>query len=182
MLVVPTRHDTTRHDATRLPLASCSHRTLNKICRSNDAASLERLDVSPPLTRRCNSGVGSRPCWGVNSNNTIFLRSCSWLRHCATSRQVAGSIPDGVIGSFYWHNPSGRTMALGSTQPLTEMSTRYISWGVNAAGAYGRQHYHLLCGLSRNLGASTSWNLVGLSRPAMGLLYLLLCALHKSGA
>jgi hypothetical protein len=30
-----------------------------------------------------------------------------------------------------------RTMALGSTQPLTEMSTRNISWGVNAAGAYG---------------------------------------------
>jgi hypothetical protein len=27
-------------------------------------------------------------------------------------------------------------MALGSTQPLTEMSTRNISWGVNAAGAY----------------------------------------------
>jgi hypothetical protein len=30
---------------------------------------------------------------------------------------------------FYWHNPSGRTVALGSTQPLTEMSTRNISWG-----------------------------------------------------
>jgi hypothetical protein len=28
-------------------------------------------------------------------------------------------------------------MALGSTQPLTEMSTRTISWGVSAAGAYG---------------------------------------------
>jgi hypothetical protein len=26
-------------------------------------------------------------------------------------------------------------MALGSTQSLTEMSTRNISWGVNAAGA-----------------------------------------------
>jgi hypothetical protein len=26
-------------------------------------------------------------------------------------------------------------MVLGSTQPLTEMSTRNISWGVNAAGA-----------------------------------------------
>jgi hypothetical protein len=25
--------------------------------------------------------------------------------------------------------PSGRTMALGSNQPLTEMSTRNISWG-----------------------------------------------------
>jgi hypothetical protein len=52
-----------------------------------------------------------------------------WLRHCATNRKVAGSIPYGVIGIFQWHNPSGRTMALGSTQPLTEMSTRNISWG-----------------------------------------------------
>jgi hypothetical protein len=29
----------------------------------------------------------------------------------------------------YSHNPSGRTMALGLTEPLTEMSTRNISWG-----------------------------------------------------
>ena len=34
-------------------------------------------------------------------------------------------------------------MALGLTQPLTEMSTRNISWGVKAAGAYGWQPYHL---------------------------------------
>ena len=26
---------------------------------------------------------------------------CSWLRHCATSWKVAGSIPDGVIGIFF---------------------------------------------------------------------------------
>jgi hypothetical protein len=29
------------------------------------------------------------------------------------------------------------TVALGLTQPLTEVSTRDISWGVKAAGAYG---------------------------------------------
>jgi hypothetical protein len=29
-----------------------------------------------------------------------------------------------------------------------------------------------MCRLSRNLGASTSWNPLGLSRPVMGLLYL----------
>jgi hypothetical protein len=38
---------------------------------------------------------------------------------------------------FDWHNPFGRTVALGSTQPLTEMSTRNISWEVKAAGALG---------------------------------------------
>jgi hypothetical protein len=67
----------------------------------------------------------------------------SWLKHCATSQKVAGSILDGVIGIFHWHNPSGRTMALGSTQPLTEMSTRNISLGVKGAGEYGWQPYHL---------------------------------------
>jgi len=35
----------------------------------------------------------------------------------------------GVIGIFHWHNPSGHTVALGLTQPVTEMSTRNISWG-----------------------------------------------------
>jgi hypothetical protein len=59
----------------------------------------------------------------------------SWLIHYATSRKFAGSIPDTVVGLFYWHNPSDHTMALGSNQPLTEMSTRNISWGVKAAGA-----------------------------------------------
>ena len=34
--------------------------------------------------------------------------------------------------SRWCHNPSGRTVALGSTQPLTEMSTGNISWGVKS--------------------------------------------------
>ena len=52
-----------------------------------------------------------------------------WLKCCATSRKVAGSIPYGVTEIVHRHNPSDRTMALGSTQPLTEVSTRNISWG-----------------------------------------------------
>jgi hypothetical protein len=39
----------------------------------------------------------------------------SWLRHCITNLMVVGSIPDGVIRIFYWHNPSGRAMALWLT-------------------------------------------------------------------
>jgi len=45
--------------------------------------------------------------------------------------------------NFPWHNTSGRTMALGLTQPLTQMSIRNISWGVKEAGTYGWQPYHL---------------------------------------
>jgi hypothetical protein len=42
-----------------------------------------------------------------------------WLRYCTTNQKVAGSIPDGVMEFFFDINPSDRTMALGSTQPLT---------------------------------------------------------------
>jgi len=39
-----------------------------------------------------------------------------------------GSIPDG-------HNVSRRAMALGSTQCLTALSFRNVSWGVKATGS-----------------------------------------------
>jgi hypothetical protein len=53
----------------------------------------------------------------------------SWLRHYATSQKAAGSIPVEVIGFLNLPNPSSSTMALGSTQPLTEMSTRNLPGG-----------------------------------------------------
>jgi hypothetical protein len=51
-----------------------------------------------------------------------------WLRYCASNQKVAVSIPDGVMEFFIDINPSDRTVALGSTQPLTEMSTGSVSW------------------------------------------------------
>jgi len=57
----------------------------------------------------------------------------SWLRHCATRQKVAVSIPDGVNGTFHFLNPSGRTTALWSNKPLTEISSRNISWRVKTA-------------------------------------------------
>jgi hypothetical protein len=47
---------------------------------------------------------------------------------CCTP-QDHGSIPDEVIVFFNLPNPSSRTMALGSTQPLTEMITRNLPRG-----------------------------------------------------
>jgi hypothetical protein len=58
-----------------------------------------------------------------------------WLRHCATNRKVAGSIPDCVIGLYHRHNPSDCTMALGSTQPLNRNEYQEHFLGVKAAGA-----------------------------------------------
>jgi hypothetical protein len=72
------------------------------------------------------------------SRQEIFI-FCKLFRGGTRHRswKVTGSIPDGVIGIFNWHNPSGRTMALGSTQPLAEMSTMDIFLGVKATGAWG---------------------------------------------
>jgi hypothetical protein len=50
-------------------------------------------------------------------------RQRSWLRHYTISRKVAVSIPDEVTGISNWPNHSSGSMALGSTQPLTETST-----------------------------------------------------------
>jgi hypothetical protein len=76
------------------------------------------------------------PGWHTWLKNVLFL-----IIICASrgkllvaqlveaQRYKPRSIPSGVIGNYHWHNPSSRTVALGSTQPLTEMSTRDVSWG-----------------------------------------------------
>ena len=99
------------------------------------------------------------------------MRWCSWLRHCATSRNFAGSIPDGVIGNFQWHNPSDHTRTLVLTQPVTEMSTRNISWISRRPVRKADNIATFMCRFSWNLGASTSWNPQGLSSLVMGFLY-----------
>jgi len=78
--------------------------------------------------------------WGGRRGGTRWR---SWLKYCAGSRKVAGSIPDGVSGNFPWRNTSDRIMALVPTQSAIEMNTRNISWGLKEAGAKGWQLYHL---------------------------------------
>ena len=70
------------------------------------------------------------------------MRWRSWLRRCATSQKVAGSIPYGFTVIFHWSNSFDRTMAIGLTQLLKEISTTNISWWVKAAGGYGWHPYH----------------------------------------
>ena len=73
-------------------------------------------------------------CWKRNTNCVIITCSfekpiiywdTQWhgrLRYCATSRKVSGSFP-------YGHMMSCRNVTLLSTHPLTEVSTRCVSWG-----------------------------------------------------
>jgi hypothetical protein len=43
----------------------------------------------------------------TDSKVCIYLLYAPTYLHCATSRKIAGLIPDGIIGIFYWHNPWG---------------------------------------------------------------------------
>jgi hypothetical protein len=64
----------------------------------------------------------------VMANHEICLEGLRKTIYYATSWKVAGSSP-GEVDFFNLPNPSSRTMALRSTQPLTEMSTRNLPWG-----------------------------------------------------
>jgi hypothetical protein len=99
------------------------------------------LAIQHAMGMRRSGRARSAICLRITSQTARFsgknfwgTRLRSWIIYCATSWKVAGSIPDGVIGIFHWHNPSGRTMALESTQPLTEMTTRVISLGGGGGG------------------------------------------------
>jgi len=59
-------------------------------------------------------------------------------------------------------NPTGHTVALESTQPLTEMSTRNICWG-KGGRCVELTTVPLSCaGYLEILGATTAWNHKGL--------------------
>jgi hypothetical protein len=67
--------------------------------------------------------------WVHSANRLVATRASLQLYRAAVSRKVALSIPNEIIGFFIWPNPSNRTVALRSTQPLTEMSTRNLPGG-----------------------------------------------------
>jgi hypothetical protein len=58
-----------------------------------------------------------------------------WVEALCYEAEGRGFDSDVVTGIFHLQNPSSRTVALGLTQPLTEMSTRNKSWGVKATGS-----------------------------------------------
>ena len=73
-------------------------------------------------------------------------RSSSCLRYWATSQKVVGWNTDRVNGIFDRLNPSGHTMTLVYTQPLTDMIAMEASWGLK------RSVPSFMCRLYRNSG------------------------------
>jgi hypothetical protein len=127
-------------------------------------------DIIPGFTRKDREKPWPMSLPKLESNISripIYVGSTrwrSWLRHYATSRKVVGSIPDEVTGFFNWSNPSSRTMALGSAQPLTEMSTRNIL-GDKPLSAHKDDNLTLICG-------PFVWKTYGPPRPVSGIALL----------
>jgi hypothetical protein len=63
-----------------------------------------------------------KTAWDICYN---YYRQFTYSIIITTARDISGSSPD-EVDFLNWPNPSGRTMALGSTQPLTEVSTKNL--------------------------------------------------------
>jgi hypothetical protein len=91
------------------------------------------------------------------------------MAHGRRTALEAGRSRVGVFGIFHCHNPSGRTMTLESTHPLTNEYQEYL---VEGKGGRCVRLITFMYRLSGNLEASTFWNPRGLPRPFQGLLCL----------
>ena len=96
----------------------------------------------------------------------IWSAVAQWLRSLVRSQQVSGGFFID-IKSFRSHYGPG----VDSPSNRNEYQEYFL--GSKGARCVMLTTYHTVP-LSRNLGALTSWNPLGLSRPVMGLLYLFL--------
>jgi hypothetical protein len=94
---------------------------------------LTGLELVNVLMISCLKTAENKPLSVTNYTSLLFCiyvqwseQWCSLLRHCATRWEVPLSISGAVLWNAKWPNPSVRSksLALRSTQPLTEMSTR----------------------------------------------------------
>ena len=74
----------------------------------------------PSVITSCSCDCHEKTRWTICvwPNTEAGTAVTQWLRCCATNRKVAGSIPDGVIGIFHWHNPYPTAFPYGNGMVL----------------------------------------------------------------
>jgi len=81
----------------------------------------------------------NRPCLNMPNNSNKFRKNTKYTQTVmhnsvpSITRLVRRMTCEVLMNIADYLNTKDCTMALGSTQPLTEISTRDISWGVKAA-------------------------------------------------
>jgi hypothetical protein len=103
--------------------------------------------------------------WRSCLRHCATSRHIAGLRHCATSRHIAGLIKrffiDLILTVPLW--------PWGSTQPLKEMTSRNICWGGKGGRYVGMITSAPSCDdFLEILETSTPWSPTGLCRPVMG--------------
>jgi hypothetical protein len=92
--------------------------------------------------------------WWLNQLTRLLHAVAQWLRHYPINRKIAGSRPH-EVNEFCQFNPFGRSRPWGSTQPLTEMSTRsrkIMFLGSIARPVRRADNLTAICELSRHCG------------------------------
>jgi hypothetical protein len=148
------------------PSSGVIHCTLsNCICHTGLQTAFEQDQDVPSYKdyKEIYQDVRSHECKFVWNTSCLWgTRWHIWLKHCATSMKVAGSIPYEVTGIFHWRYHSDRTIDLRWTQHLTNMSTMGVSLEVKSAVRGADSLTIFMCRLFRILGAST-WACVGIA-------------------
>ena len=119
------------HDYVCVCLSSCQFRMLEMKLNCSSSWLLQSEWMSNRTASGLHRLITQQSHCAYSPARDIMLRCSwwnqhkSWLRHCATTRKVAGSME---ALEFFIDNRSAPTMALGLTQPLTYISTSDISW------------------------------------------------------
>jgi hypothetical protein len=90
---------------------------MKAICSSETSVGFQRS------TPRCIPEDRTQESFGLEKLLLVIMINA--LKHYTTSRKVPGSSPN-EVDFFNLPNPSSRSMTLGSTKRLTEMSTRNL--------------------------------------------------------
>jgi hypothetical protein len=95
----------------------------------------------PILSEKCNTyvryiwvvicvvGIAASRATKFFDNFTLREVFCKFTLMVKENRKITGSISIEFVGFFNWLNPSSRTVALGSTQPLNRNEYQGTSWG-----------------------------------------------------